>query len=76
MLDVLTALCDLPENRGCAALLPNSFADQSRVQLVKARPLPGFLLLEDEMAKITPLLDAIFSRKVGEKTVESILNGR
>jgi Fe-S-cluster containining protein len=76
MLDVLTALCDLPENRSLATLLPPLFVDQSRVQLVKAQPLPGFLLLENEMGKITPLLDAIFTRKIGEKTVESILNGR
>lgn len=76
MLDVLSALCDLPENRRYAALLPTSFVEQSRIQVVKAKPLPGFLLLAEEMEKITPLLDAIFIRKVGEKTVESILNGR
>lgn len=76
LLDVLTALCDLPENRRYASLLPVSFVDQSRVQLVKAQPLPGFLLLEDEMEQISPLLTAIFTRKVGEKTIESLLNGR
>jgi Fe-S-cluster containining protein len=76
MLDVLSALCDLPENRSYVTLLPASFADQSRVQVIKAKPLPGFLLLDEEMDKIAPLLDAIFTRKVGEKTVESILNGR
>ncbi|MDD3813690.1 MAG: hypothetical protein PHZ02_03505 [Desulfocapsaceae bacterium] len=76
MLDVLAALCDLPENKRYATLLPASFADQSRVQLVKAKPLPGFLLLEDEMEKVAPLLEAIFTRKVGGKSVESILNGR
>ena len=77
MLDVLSALCDLPENRNYyATVLPTSFADQSRIQVIKAKPLPGFLLLDEEMGKIAPLLDAIFTRKVGEKTVESILNGR
>jgi len=76
MLDVLAALCDLSENRSIATLLPTSFADQARVQLVKARPLPGFLLLDWEMEKISPLLAAIFTRKIGEKTVEEILNGR
>lgn len=76
MLDVLSALCDLPENKRYVSLLPASFADLSRVHLVKAKPLPGFLLLEDEMVKISPLLTAIFTRKVGEKTVKSILNGR
>lgn len=76
MLDVLSALSDLPENRHYTPLLPPSFADQARVQLVKAKPLPGFLLLEEEMEQITPLLEAIFTQKIGEKTVESILNGR
>ncbi|MFH2123647.1 MAG: hypothetical protein ABIJ50_09230 [Pseudomonadota bacterium] len=76
MLDVLAALSDLPENRSCATLLPASFVNQARVQLVKAKPLPGFLLLEDEMEKIAPLLETIFTRRVGEKSVESILNGR
>ncbi len=76
MLDVLSALCDLPENRSYATLLPASFVEQSRIQVIKAKPLPGFLLLDEEMEKIAPLLDAIFTRKVGEKTVESILNGR
>lgn len=76
MLDVLAALCDLPENRTYAALLPPSFVDSSRVQLVKSQPLPGLLLLEEEMAQISPLLDAIFTRKLGEKTVEAVLNGR
>ena len=76
MLDVLSALCDLPENRNYATLLPASFANQSRVQVIKAKPLPGFLLLDEEMGKIAPLLEAIFTRKVGETTVESILNGR
>jgi Fe-S-cluster containining protein len=75
MLDVLAALCDLPENKKCAPLLPPSFADQSRVQVIKAKPLPGFLLLDEEREKIAPLLDAIFTTKVGERTVESILNG-
>lgn len=76
MLDVLSVLCDLPENRSYATLLPPSFTDQSRFQVIKAKPLPGFLLLDEEMEKIAPLLNAIFSRKVGGKTVESILNGR
>jgi Fe-S-cluster containining protein len=76
MLDVLAALSDLPENRSYASFFPPSFADQSRFQVMKAKPLPGFLLLDGEIEKVSPLLDAIFSRKIGEKTVESILNGR
>jgi Fe-S-cluster containining protein len=76
MLDVLAALSDLPENSHYAGLLPPSFADQARAHIVKAKPLPGFLLLEGEMDRIAPLLEAIFTRKIGEKTVESILNNR
>lgn len=76
MLDILSALCDLPENRQYGSLLPSSFTDQARVQLIKARPLPGFFLLEEEMAQVGPLLEAIFSRQIGEKTVEAILNNR
>lgn len=76
MLDVLSALCDLPENRKVAGQLPAMFVDQARVQVIKAKPLPGFLLLDWEREKLVPLLEAIFTRKVGGKTVESILNGR
>lgn len=76
LLDVLTALCDLPENKQCMTFLSPSFVEQARVQLIKARPLPGFLLLEEESSQVAPLLQAIFSRKIGEKTVEEILNGR
>jgi Fe-S-cluster containining protein len=76
MLDVLAALSDLPENRQYAPLLPPNFADQARANIVKAKPLPGFLLLEEEMVKIAPLLEAIFTRKIGERTVESILNNQ
>jgi Fe-S-cluster containining protein len=75
MLDVLAALCDLPENRKYAGLLPATFAGQARVQVIKAKPLPGFLLLEWEREKIAPLLDRVFNRKVAGRTVESILNG-
>lgn len=76
MLDVLLALCDLPENRKYFELLPASMPDQGLANVVKALPLPGFLLLEEEMAKINPLLEAIFTRKVGDKSIEDILNNK
>ncbi len=74
MLDVLLSLCDLPENRKYVGLLPASLSDQARAQIVKALPLPGFLLLEEEMKKVEPLLLAIFAHKVDEKSIEDILN--
>lgn len=76
MLDVLLALCDLPENRKCFELLPASMSDQGLANVVKALPLPGFLLLEEEMEKISPLLEAIFTSKVGDKSIEDILNNK
>lgn len=76
MLDVLLALSDLPENRKYNQFLPASLPDQGRTHLVKALPLPGFLLLEEEMETVDPLLQNIFAYKVGEKSIEDILNNR
>lgn len=76
MLDVLLALSDLPENRECMKLLPASISDQGRAQIVKSLPLPGFLLLEEEMEKVEPLLQAIFNHMVDGKRIEDILNNR
>jgi hypothetical protein len=69
-------LCDLPENRKYFELLPASMPDQGLANVVKALPLPGFLLLEEEMEKINPLLEAIFISKVGDKSIEDILNNK
>lgn len=76
LLDVLTALCDLPENKKCMNFLSQSFVEQARIQVVKARPLPGFLVLEEEMPRVWPLLEKIFTSHVENKTVEAILNGQ
>ena len=74
MLDVLLALCDLPENRKYLELLPASLADQARLNVTRALPLPGFLLLEEEMETVGPLLEAIFDRRLEGRTIEEILN--
>jgi Fe-S-cluster containining protein len=76
MLDVLLALCDLPENRQYRQLLPALLSDQGRANVTKALPLPGFLLMEEEMAKVEPLLEAIFLHEVGDRTIENILNNK
>ncbi len=76
MLDVLLALCDLPENRKYFEMLPASMPDQGLANVVKALPLPGFLLMEEEMEKIAPLLEAIFTCKVGDRSIEDILNNK
>jgi len=76
MLDVLLALCDLPENRKYFDLLPASMPDQGLANVVKALPLPGFLLLEEEMERVSPLLEAIFAHPIGERSIEDILNNK
>ncbi len=76
MFDVLLALCDLPENRKYVSLLPASLADQGRAKVTKALPLPGFLLVEEEMEKVGPLLEAIFSHEVQGRSIEDILNNK
>jgi len=76
MLDVLLALCGVSENRQHFKMLPASMSDQGLANVVKALPLPGFLLLEEEMEQIAPLLESIFLTKVGERTIEDILNNK
>ncbi len=74
MLDVLLALCGTSENRKNFRMLPASMSEQGLANVVKALPLPGFLLLEEEMDKIGPLLQAIFSYEIEGKSIENILN--
>jgi len=76
MLDVLQSLSDLPENRKYSKLLPASIANRGRENVTKALPLPGFLLLEEEMAIAAPLLEAIFAHQVSESSIEDILNNK
>lgn len=77
MHDVLLALCDLKENEETAGLLDApSMADQARARLTKARPLPGFLISAEEYDRVIPFISAVFNQKIGNKTVETILNGK
>ena len=65
MLDVLPLLQNGPEDR---------IRDQ--LQPLRSRPLPGFMLSADEHRAVAPLLEQLFAARVGERTVEDILNGR
>ncbi|MEN8189913.1 MAG: YkgJ family cysteine cluster protein [Thermodesulfobacteriota bacterium] len=74
MLDVLGSLCDLPENRVYMDILPASLSDQYRANVVKAVPSPGFLIPEEDWDQVSGLLSGIFSRRIGDKNIEQILN--
>jgi len=77
MVDVLLALCDILKYKKFAALLPDpSLIIQARLRTRRARPLPGFLLLDEEREKISPLLQNIFSSRIDGRSIEDILNGK
>lgn len=48
----------------------------SQRHLLIAKPLPGFLLSEDDRPIVKPLLNRILSTVINEKTIEQILNGK
>lgn len=76
MLDVLPAMLDISAYHEIAGHLDPVVIRQARLRTLTARPLPGFLLSEEEGEKIVPLLEAIFSEQVEGKRVEDILNGK
>ena len=49
---------------------------ETRGRCRTARPLPGFLIEEELSGTVVPLLDDILHSRIGERTVEDILNGR
>lgn len=76
MLDVLPALCDISKYKTIADLLADpAMIIQARLRTRRARPLPGFLLLEEEQERLSPLFNAIFSTRIDGMTINDILNG-
>jgi Fe-S-cluster containining protein len=76
MLDVLPALLDITEFREIADHLSSAQIILARMQTLTARPLPGFLLSQEHIQKVSPLLDSIFAAEVEGKKIEDILNGK
>lgn len=77
MTDVLLALCDISANHTIAERLDDpARIMQARLRTHSARPLPGFLLTEEDETQIRPLLQAIFRSEIDGRTVEDILNGK
>ncbi len=76
MVDVLLALCDLIKFKEISRFLPdNSVTIKARLRTRKAQALPGFLFLEAEWEKASPLLEKIFSTRIDDRTLQDILNG-
>ncbi|MDR3090407.1 MAG: YkgJ family cysteine cluster protein [Desulfobulbaceae bacterium] len=81
MLDVLPVLAarrpfqtvaHLPADR----LTSRLSGQAATTRLRRAKPLPGFLMDEQEAALAAPLLTTIFHSEIDGKSVEDILNGR
>jgi hypothetical protein len=49
---------------------------QGRMRTLTAKPLPGFLLSEEEGPKVAKLLESIFDTEVDGKRIEDVLNGK
>ncbi len=76
LFDVLTTMTDISAYKeACAKLNPEQIME-CRMRTLTAKPLVGFLLTEEDMIEAEPILQAIFSAKVENKTIEDILNGK
>lgn len=76
MQEVLPALLDISEFKEIGLLLPPGQAAHARLGTLTARPLPGFLLSEENEERVATLLERIFRTEIDGRTVEDILNGR
>ncbi len=75
MLDVLPALCKT-KFKDIGMLLKTRSNEQAFSRCRTARPLPGFLLSEEEGPKVVELLDTIFNTTINNKRIEDFLNNR
>lgn len=77
MLDVLCVLSDISINRDiCKLLIPDKAPAVRSINLRSGKPLPGFLILEEEWEAVSPLLNAIFTTRIDHRTIEEIFNGK
>jgi Fe-S-cluster containining protein len=76
MLDVLMAMLDISEYREIADKLNQTLIIQGRMRTLTAKPLPGFLLSEEEGPKVAQLLEKIFETEIDGKRIEDVLNGK
>ncbi|PLX48117.1 MAG: hypothetical protein C0613_11940 [Desulfobulbaceae bacterium] len=75
--DVLLALCDHVDKEATARCLASaSCIAQARARLKKARPLPGFLIPDDEYDQVSSFIQSVLQENIAGKRVEDILNGK
>ena len=77
MIDMLLALLDNSKYRDIAELVNDpARCAESRFRLLRAEPVPGFLLDDEGYKRIEPLLAAILNHQIEGKSVNDILNGQ
>lgn len=76
MMDVLLAMLDISEYREIADKFNQTIIMQGRMRTLTAKPIPGFLLSEEEGPQVAGLLESIFDTEVEGKRIEDILNGK
>jgi Fe-S-cluster containining protein len=75
--DILLALCGLTENKDLAELFQEK--DQlaaANTRLLKAEPLPGFLIIPEEQEDVSCYLETLFNKKIQGRSLEDILNNK
>lgn len=76
MLDVLMAMLDIGEFREIAKNFNQTLIIQARMRTLTAKPLPGFLLSEEQGPEVVALLEKIFDSEIDGRRIEDILNGK
>lgn len=77
MIDVLLAQCTLFEYTAIGNLLPDlSMMEKAKKNIRWATPLPGFLIMEEDQPRVSPLLEAIFQTQIDHRNIEEIFNGK
>lgn len=74
--DVLAALLDISRFAAIASHLDPILTIQARLRTLPARPLPGFLIPEDEEGRVEEILRRLFAAEVEGKRLGDILDGR
>lgn len=76
MIDVLLAMLDISAYREIAEKINQTIIMQAKMKTLSAKPLPGFLLSEEQGPQVAQLLKSIFDTEVDGKRIEDILNGK
>ena len=77
--DVLGALAELREFRRIGEIINEQYPGEIRKAQMRVRagkPLPGFLISEENNEKVQGMLDFIFNTTVEGRRIEDVLNGK